>query len=153
MAPPFPFFVKGLIEIFSPKLQSFPLWFVFYTTPISFGSKNFKKIALPSRDWIGRKRILLGQRLCMLLWRIDVSGIKGELPLKRYAWIAFQPSGTPPGLASTLDNKVLLIVETDSEWELFFHFGFRFSCRRINSISPQDRPLNGLFITPTKHAH
>jgi hypothetical protein len=51
----------------------------------------------------------------MLLGRIDGPGIKGELPLSRYVQIAFQPWGVPLGLASTFDNKVLLIVETDSE--------------------------------------
>jgi hypothetical protein len=50
MAPPFPLFVIGLIKLFLPEAQSFPLWFVFYTTPKSFGRKNFKEISFSSQD-------------------------------------------------------------------------------------------------------
>jgi hypothetical protein len=66
MAPPFPLFVKGLIEIFSPKLQSFPLWFIFYTTFKIIGSKNFKEIVFSSQDRIGmEKDFLAGLTLCV----------------------------------------------------------------------------------------
>jgi len=44
MAPPSPLFVIGLVEIFSPEVQSFPLRFLFYTTPNIIGSENFKGI-------------------------------------------------------------------------------------------------------------
>jgi hypothetical protein len=48
----------------------------------------------------------------MLLRGIDGSEIKGELPLRRYVQIRFQPKGVPLDLALTFDNKVLVIVET-----------------------------------------
>jgi hypothetical protein len=60
MAPPFPLFVIGLIEIFLPEAQRLPLWFVFYNTPNIIGSENFKEIAFSSQDWI-RKRFFCGK--------------------------------------------------------------------------------------------
>jgi hypothetical protein len=50
MAPPSPLSVKGLIEIFLPEAQRFPLCFLFYTMPKTFGNKNFKEISFSSQD-------------------------------------------------------------------------------------------------------
>jgi hypothetical protein len=76
MAAPFPLFFKSFMEIFSPNPKAFA-YGSYFIPRVNFLEVGISKESHPHLD-------IEKGRFCMLLWGIDVPGIKGELQLKRY---------------------------------------------------------------------